>query len=389
MIFDRAKKFLLLQGSGEIYLIFILGLTMIAAALISGGFGEKKDSLTKIKPTRITGIPANDNPDIYEPDISVDQKKQATPSPLLTPSASESALADLAVTSLNLTDINGNEKTVFAPGERIYPKVTLTNQGTKRIYSSTGFIFSQIYAHQPQPAKQGQKSDVKVWMKNGLYDAGSTKTYEARPNGVNDWFFKENHFWTLSTPGTYTARAYINYDHDGVESDYTNNQTTITYRITNKPTPTPSAQPTQTTNTQSSSVVENINTSPNGNTCGKYSLNNPMGKNFGDPNCNFTKDKLYSWLKTQDAANADYWFYTVIPCEAPGYNPNTYYRCGAAGCTPDPAGAWGLFQMGRGRNGPYDHGDVNWPAQVINATTYRRNLGWYGWTYWACAKSRW
>ncbi len=386
MIIRGIKQLLLLvRGSGEIYLIFILGMTMIAAAFISGGFGEKDFSSQTKKIAQITKTPAEDNPNTYEIDIASD-KKEATPTASPIPTASQSAMADLIVVSLKLTDANGNEKTVFDPGERIYPKVTFTNQGNKRVYSSTGFIFSQIYANQPQPATPGQKSDVKVWMKNGRYGAGSIKTYEARPNGLNDWFFRENHFWTLSNPGNYTARAYINYDHDGVESDYSNNQTTLTYRITNKPTPTPTKKPTP---QPTSSNVGNINTPPNSNTCGKYSLNNPMGKNFGDPNCNFNKDKLYSWLKTQDGANADYWFYTVIPCEAPGYNPNTYYRCGAVGCTPDPAGAWGLFQMGRGRNGPYDHGDVNWPAQVINATTYRRNLGWYGWTYWACARSRW
>jgi hypothetical protein len=145
-------------------------------------------------------------------------------------------------------------------------------------------------------------------------------------------------------------------------------------------------------NTTDTSGLVNVGTQvgapPNTNTCGgKYSLNNPMGKNFGDPNCDFTKDAFYNLLKQYDPANADYWFTVVVPCESPGYDPNLYYRCGAAGCTPDPAGAWGLFQMGRGRNGEYDHGDVAWPQQTLNATTYRKNAG--KWNYWACARDRW
>lgn len=129
------------------------------------------------------------------------------------------------------------------------------------------------------------------------------------------------------------------------------------------------------------------NPAPNATTCGgRITINNPDGTNFGDPDCTFTVDKLSAMLKREDPENADYWFSVVIPCESPGYDPNLYYRSGAAGDTPDPSGAWGLFQMGRGLNGQYDHGDVAWPQQIINATTYRRNVSW---RYWACAESRW
>lgn len=147
---------------------------------------------------------------------------------------------------------------------------------------------------------------------------------------------------------------------------------------------------TNSTSTETGNAI-NIGTSgttkgspPNTTTCGgKYSLNNPMGKNFGDPDCNFTKDDLYSLLKQYDPENADYWFSVVVPCES-SYNPNALQDPSVA---VDPAGAWGLYQMGRGKNGEYDHGDVAWPQQTFNATTYRRNAG--KWTYWACAKDRW
>lgn len=140
---------------------------------------------------------------------------------------------------------------------------------------------------------------------------------------------------------------------------------------------------------------------PNANNCNStYNLSqNPIGQNFGDPSCNFTLDGLYALLEQEDPENADYWFNTVIPCESPGYDPNLYYRTGAAGDTPDEGGAWGLFQMGSslngagtpgsGLNGPYDRGDVPWQQQVTNAVNYKDEVLNGGWRYWACANDRW
>ena len=133
---------------------------------------------------------------------------------------------------------------------------------------------------------------------------------------------------------------------------------------------------------------------PSQDTCGgKYSFNNPVG-NFGDPSCNFDKNALHEMLKQQDPTNADTWFFKIIPCES-SYNPTTYASHESIG-TPDPAGAWGLYQMGSsqppgspppapGRNGPNDRGDVNWPIQTENATTYGKKLSSLG-SYWACAR---
>lgn len=141
------------------------------------------------------------------------------------------------------------------------------------------------------------------------------------------------------------------------------------------------------------------NTPANANTCnGHYTLNNPYnadgtGANFGDPNCTLTTpqdlDKLYAMLKQLDPVYADDWFANIIPCEAPGYNPNEYYRTGEAGDTPDAAGAWGLFQMGRGKNGPLDHGDVAWEQQTQNAIGYNNTLLNQNFKYWACAEYLW
>jgi uncharacterized repeat protein (TIGR01451 family) len=119
-----------------------------------------------------------------------------------------------------------------------------------------------------------------------------------------------------------------------------------------------------------------------------YKLGNPIG-NFGDPSCNFSKDKLHQLLKQLDPTNADYWFLTVARCES-NWVPNAYANHLAVG-TPDSAGAWGLFQMGRGKNGELDHGDVPWQKQTTNAVGYNNNITKLGlaWRYWQCAKNRW
>jgi hypothetical protein len=125
---------------------------------------------------------------------------------------------------------------------------------------------------------------------------------------------------------------------------------------------------------------------PNQSNCnGTYKLNNPLG-NFGDPSCNFTKDSLYAALQQQDPVNADYWFFTVVKCES-SYDPTIWADPITVG-TPDAEGAWGLFQMGRGKNGQYDHGDVAWQLQTSNAINYNNNLA-RKWRYWQCAKNRW
>ena len=124
----------------------------------------------------------------------------------------------------------------------------------------------------------------------------------------------------------------------------------------------------------------------NQSTCnGTYTLDNPLG-NFGDPSCQFNKDDLYTLLQQQDPAHANQWFYVIAPCESQ-YNANAWRDPNEKPHTPDPVGAWGLYQMGRGRNGIYDHGDVIWQEQTTNAIAYNHKLGdTFG--YWACAHGR-
>ncbi len=166
---------------------------------------------------------------------------------------------------------------------------------------------------------------------------------------------------------------------------------------------------------------------PNENTCGgKYagniSRNRFLPKNFGDPACDFTKDKLYAQLKAEDPANADWWYAKVIPCES-GYVPNTWRDPDTRPATPDGGGAWGLFQDGSsinlpnipppnnfyavnrtprtrsvqpsdllqqpglapniaGHGGVTDRGDVNWQLQISNAVKLLKERGT---GYWSCA----
>lgn len=109
--------------------------------------------------------------------------------------------------------------------------------------------------------------------------------------------------------------------------------------------------------------------------------------NFGDPNCDYSESQLLDRLRQLDPSNADYWYLTVVYCES-RYNPNIFRHHIEPGeeDTPDPAGAWGLFQMGRGRNHPtYDHGDVPWQDQISNAVRYKNEVNGGSFSYWGCA----
>lgn len=122
---------------------------------------------------------------------------------------------------------------------------------------------------------------------------------------------------------------------------------------------------------------------------GKYNLaTNPIGANFGDPDCKFNKDDLYSLLKTIDPTNADGWYFSLVYCETGGtYNPNAYNGASTSGS------AWGLFQMGheaypsfgitRQMNNNFDRGDVDWSTQSKNAVGYNQQRG-NDFAYWGC-----
>ncbi|MCR4324716.1 MAG: hypothetical protein NUV69_03435 [Candidatus Curtissbacteria bacterium] len=116
---------------------------------------------------------------------------------------------------------------------------------------------------------------------------------------------------------------------------------------------------------------------------GKYALNNPLG-NFGDPACDFSFELMSQMVQAEDPANFSTWL-TIIAGES-SYGPNAYRPHQQAGAddTPDTAGAWGLFQMGRGKNGTFDHGDVPWRVQITNAINYNKSITPF--CYWQVAR---
>lgn len=101
--------------------------------------------------------------------------------------------------------------------------------------------------------------------------------------------------------------------------------------------------------------------------------------NFGDPACDYSESQLFTLLQNLDPASANFWFFTIVNCES-RYNPNSFNPAAV-----DPAGGWGLFQMGRGLNGPLDHGDVPWGDQTQNAVRYKNEVLGGGFSYWECA----
>lgn len=115
----------------------------------------------------------------------------------------------------------------------------------------------------------------------------------------------------------------------------------------------------------------------------------PIG-NFGDPNCDFSKDAVINLIKQLDpgefvAKNGrHYQKYAVwdgiIHCES-GYFPNALNRNSRSGW-----GAWGLFQMNPDFSGRavHDNGTTDWRTQVENAITRNHNTG-EGFGYWGCA----
>lgn len=111
------------------------------------------------------------------------------------------------------------------------------------------------------------------------------------------------------------------------------------------------------------------NTAPSANNCqGRYSaqdLSNPL-QNFGDPSCTMSKTKAAELINQLDPANAIEWYEKVMLCESQ-YSPNAYNPHAF-----DSAGAWGLVQMGRGKNGQFDHGDVEWTQQLRNGVEYNK-----------------
>ncbi len=148
--------------------------------------------------------------------------------------------ADLVVQTLQLTDAGGNVKTTFYENEDIYVRTVIKNNGGAKGTSIDGTTTSQIFSNRASTAPDNSLSDVNISLKNGEFGAGSEFTYESRINGAGQTKFltdpyNENalrkYSWRKATAGTYTARIFLNSDKHVTESDYINNQATVTYNV--------------------------------------------------------------------------------------------------------------------------------------------------------------
>lgn len=176
------------------------------------------------------------------------------------------ARPNLTITDFHLTNAAGTTKTSFAPGEAIYPSVTIQNTGTSAATGSGGFFYISIYSNSPAAVANGTSSDVNVWAKEtGSIAAGVSKTYSITQNSAN-WTNDSSNTsnWSKASAASYTARAFVDsFDYvSEVDETSTNNQTTSAYTVSTLPTPTvtTSAQ----TGVTSTGATLNGSTNPNG-----------------------------------------------------------------------------------------------------------------------------
>ena len=139
--------------------------------------------------------------------------------------------SDLTVTNLKLADANGISKSSFKVNEDIYIIVTSKNVGPDA-YTSSGRILSAFYSNMTTAAKNRQTSDVGITLNNGLFSKNYEKTYGSYPTHENSLAFRSTKSFKMTKPGEYTGRLFINSDNAALETNYTNNQTTVRYTIT-------------------------------------------------------------------------------------------------------------------------------------------------------------
>jgi hypothetical protein len=149
-------------------------------------------------------------------------------------SGGSSGSSDLAVTNFYLTNSSGNAVSSFAPGAPIYPAVTIENYGPGPTYSSQGVFFVSIFSNQPNtlPDPSSVGSDVNVYViEYGSIAAGQSKTYSITSN-ASQWGQTN---WSMSSPGSYTARAFVDPFNFTSDRNTGNNQMTSAYTVAASP----------------------------------------------------------------------------------------------------------------------------------------------------------
>ncbi len=103
----------------------------------------------------------------------------------------------------------------------------------------------------------------------------------------------------------------------------------------------------------------------------RIAKNRYLKENFGDPQCDFAIPKLDQMLQQLDPERALKW-HVVLNGES-SLDPLAWADPGIG--TPNPYGAWGLFQMGSRfkSNNSSDLGDVHWQSQISNGINYMKS----------------
>lgn len=155
----------------------------------------------------------------------------------------QGAGADLTVTNLQLTDVNGTVKTNFALNERIYIRVTIKNIGIQTtLATGDNRIYHTYYQNQPNTiATCAVPSDPRNFYSHSgtNFTANSEYVYESFPGGIKEAQFPDVKSFTQSAIGTYAMRVYVDYDCRVPESNQNNNQRVLSYSVGSiAPTPT-------------------------------------------------------------------------------------------------------------------------------------------------------
>jgi hypothetical protein len=143
--------------------------------------------------------------------------------------------ADLVIDDFYLVDGSGIERTVFAPGENIFPVVEIRNASTNTAYSTDQTdpqTYTEIYGNAASTVAQNTVSPDGVRIEHGQFAGGYSDIYHCRPTPGNkcSQFYSQLAF-DSSISGPKTARVFVNYNHQVYESNYSNNQATASYTI--------------------------------------------------------------------------------------------------------------------------------------------------------------
>lgn len=226
----------------------------------------------------------------------------------------------------------------------------------------------QISKTGPSQAKLGQILDYKITV---IYPGSANELVITDPIPVGTTYVS-------SSPKGDWSNGQVTWDAKKLNlslSNPINISVTLTVKATRDNT---NIYNTATATLTGGSIGSGGNVPHNNDTCGgKYTLNSPF-QNFGDPQCNFTKQQMGQEMKQLDSSN--YYTWDCMASHESGYNPDAYNPNSTSGF-----GAYGLLQMnpeGKG-NGSYDNGTVNYPLQISNAINYNNKVIDHSFAYWA------